>query len=109
MITLKKCQYKTENGHDITEYVAIQDNKPIGLLVIDSEECAGAFDSLYGGHGLIFHQLDAPPNPYFIKSWSEVFDGDELPSGAKNVFVDQSSYGIQSLCKSIIANAVSAL
>jgi hypothetical protein len=105
MITLKKCQYVTESGHETTEYVALQNEEPIGLLIIDSEELASVFDRLYGGHGLIFHQSDAPPNPFFIKSWNKVFDGDELPEGTKNVFVDQTPCGIESLCRSIMSKA----
>ena len=54
-----------------------------------SPEQPGTFARIFGGHGLIFHQEDNPPNPFFVKSWAEVFSNPELlPLATKNVFVD---------------------
>jgi hypothetical protein len=50
----------------------------------------GVFAKVFGGYGYIYHQEDNPPNPFFIKSWSSVFENpDLLPSGTKNIFIDQ--------------------
>lgn len=49
----------------------------------------GLFAQIFGGHGYIYHQLDEPPNPFFLRSWDRVFSNPELlPANTKNVFVD---------------------
>ena len=54
-------------------------------------ENPGTFERCYSEHGYIYHQSDNPPNPFFVKSWSQVFDNPELlPNGTKNVFIDCS-------------------
>lgn len=59
------------------------DNPPI--------EEADFFFKIFSGHGYIYHQHDNPPNPFFNKSWGEVFENPELlPVGTKNIFIDQS-------------------
>lgn len=51
----------------------------------------GVFERIFGGGGYIYHVVDNPPNPFFNKSWGEVFENSELlPVGTKNVFIDQS-------------------
>lgn len=51
----------------------------------------GTFAVVFGGHGYIYHVVDNPPNPFFNKSWGEIFQNPELlPKGTKNVFIDQS-------------------
>ncbi len=55
-----------------------------------SNDEPGTFARIFEGHGYIYHQNDNPPNPFFNRSWGEVFKNPEmLPAGTKNVFVDQ--------------------
>lgn len=50
----------------------------------------GTFARTFEGYGYIYHQDDNLPNPFFIKSWGQIFANPELlPIGTKNVFVDQ--------------------
>ena len=81
-------------------FVLTNDGKLIGKVINSCDggcvenpptEEAGLFDRIYGGNGDIYHQHDNPPNPFFYKSWGEVFENPEiLPVGTKNVFIDQS-------------------
>ena len=51
----------------------------------------GIFARIFEGHGYVYHLGDNPSNPFFNRSWGEVFDNPELlPEGTRNVFVDQS-------------------
>jgi hypothetical protein len=47
------------------------------------------FERVWGGQGTILHQEDNPPNPFFVESWSEIFENpDKLPEGTKNILLD---------------------
>jgi hypothetical protein len=56
-----------------------------------SGESNCVFARVFEGHGTVIHQDDNPPNPFFVADWDTVFSNPSLlPSGAKNVFIDQS-------------------
>lgn len=60
----------------------------LGEILADDEDYT-TFAAIYGGLGDIIQQHDNPPNPFFVKSWGEVFANPEmLPSGVKNIFID---------------------
>lgn len=75
-----------ENGNFAGKLV----NEITGKCVANPYECsAGTFARVFGGHGAVIHQLDNPPNGFFISSWSEVFTNPELlPAGTKHLFLD---------------------
>lgn len=92
MLTIVESKVKTSFGNSV--FYVVADGHVQGELVADAEMEPTVFNRIYEGNGMVLHQSDAPPNPFFVGSWGEVFSNPELvPTGTKNIFVDPKSIG----------------
>jgi hypothetical protein len=63
-------------------------NHTSGLLATNGCEDPSVFAAIFSGHGSIYHQSSNPPNPFFIKSWAELFENPDLLPQSSNIFID---------------------
>jgi fructose 1,6-bisphosphatase len=76
----------SQSGNLIGEAIFSVDGKGVG------DDDPITFAKVFSGQGTVLHQCDRPPNPFFVKSWGEVFQNPELlPPKTKNIFIDEST------------------
>ena len=93
MITLKKVCYKSDSGVNRVDYIALHEDRPVGIATIDcGEYTANEFNRVHDGLGMIVHRRSPAPNPFFVEDWSERFDGDALPENATSILIEDGDY-----------------